>query len=204
MAHPVCVVTGVGPGNGVAFSRRFAGEGYRVAMLARSQDALKEFESKIAGASGYACDVGEPESVQETFARVRSEQEECPPKIQWSEPTSEFRIAPWYESGDAPPRVIPVPDPTEPDFLDNAKPNVAFALPKKLFNLMNNTKLDAILDGEEPSSLGFGVGWICSFNISLIFVLALMIVLMFAFLLNIVFSWMAFFKICIPYPKKEG
>ena len=36
MAKPVCVVTGVGPGNGCAFARRFAQAGYRVAMLARS------------------------------------------------------------------------------------------------------------------------------------------------------------------------
>ena len=33
---PVCVVVGVGPGNGSAFARRFAAEGYAVALLARS------------------------------------------------------------------------------------------------------------------------------------------------------------------------
>jgi NAD(P)H-hydrate repair Nnr-like enzyme with NAD(P)H-hydrate epimerase domain len=33
---PVCVVVGVGPGNGAAFARRFAAEGYAVALLARS------------------------------------------------------------------------------------------------------------------------------------------------------------------------
>ena len=33
---PVCAVVGVGPGNGAAFARRFAAEGYAVALLARS------------------------------------------------------------------------------------------------------------------------------------------------------------------------
>ena len=42
MTQPVCVVTGVGPGNGTAFARRFAAEGYRVAMLARSEPLLRE------------------------------------------------------------------------------------------------------------------------------------------------------------------
>src|SRR6202171_1788592 len=41
---PVCVVAGVGPGNGAAFARRFASEGYAVALLARTT----EFTGKLA------------------------------------------------------------------------------------------------------------------------------------------------------------
>ena len=73
MANPVCVVTGVGPGNGCAFARRFAREGYQVAMLARSADALKDYESQIQGSRGYACDVGDADSVGEAFAALRAE-----------------------------------------------------------------------------------------------------------------------------------
>lgn len=73
MASRVCVVTGVGPGNGVAFSRRFATEGFQVAMLARSADRLREFEQSIPGTTGYATDVGDAEAVRETFARIRSD-----------------------------------------------------------------------------------------------------------------------------------
>jgi NAD(P)-dependent dehydrogenase (short-subunit alcohol dehydrogenase family) len=69
----VCVVTGVGPGNGAAFSRRFAGEGYRVAMLARSADALKKLEQEIDGARAFACDVTDAGAVGETFARLRAD-----------------------------------------------------------------------------------------------------------------------------------
>ena len=35
MNKPVCVIVGVGSGNGASFSRKFADEGYRVAMLSR-------------------------------------------------------------------------------------------------------------------------------------------------------------------------
>lgn len=73
MTAPVCVVTGVGPGNGAAFSRRFAGEGYRVAMLARSADALKKLEQEIDGARAFACDVTDAGAVGETFARLRAD-----------------------------------------------------------------------------------------------------------------------------------
>ena len=73
MAGGVCVVTGVGPGNGAAFARRFAREGYRVAMLARSEDRLRELEAEIGDARGYATDVGDPDAVAATFGRIRQE-----------------------------------------------------------------------------------------------------------------------------------
>ena len=38
-AKPVCAVVGIGPGNGAALARRFAREGYAVALLARPRHA---------------------------------------------------------------------------------------------------------------------------------------------------------------------
>ena len=73
MSEPVCVITGVGPGNGTSLTRRFAADGYRVAMLARSADRLAALESEIEGSRGYPVDVGVPEAVRETFARIRSD-----------------------------------------------------------------------------------------------------------------------------------
>lgn len=58
MSSPVCVITGVGPGNGAAFARKFAAEGFQVAMLARSSDRLQELEADIERSKGYAVDVG--------------------------------------------------------------------------------------------------------------------------------------------------
>jgi len=59
MSDRVCVVAGVGPGNGTAFTRKFSAEGYRVAMLARSPDRLRSLEAEIAGATGYAVDIAD-------------------------------------------------------------------------------------------------------------------------------------------------
>ena len=36
----VCIITGVGPGTGSALVRRFAAEGYEVAMIARDKQRL--------------------------------------------------------------------------------------------------------------------------------------------------------------------
>ncbi|MBM4270132.1 MAG: SDR family NAD(P)-dependent oxidoreductase [Deltaproteobacteria bacterium] len=68
----VCVVTGVGPGTGAALCRRFA-ETHRVAMLARSADALRELAGAIEGTRAYPTDVTDAEAVRSTFARIRSE-----------------------------------------------------------------------------------------------------------------------------------
>jgi NAD(P)-dependent dehydrogenase (short-subunit alcohol dehydrogenase family) len=73
MSERVCIVTGVGPGTGTALSRRFAAGGYRVAMLARTEERLRALEGEIDGSRGYVCDVSDPAAVGATVNRVRSE-----------------------------------------------------------------------------------------------------------------------------------
>ena len=70
---PVCVVTGVGPANGRALVRKFAEQGYRVAMLSRSAERLAEFEAEIPSSTAYATDVCDEAAVRATFARIRSD-----------------------------------------------------------------------------------------------------------------------------------
>ena len=69
----VVVVAGVGPGNGAALAKRFAGEGRRIAMLARSRDRADALAAEIEGARGYACDVGDKASVKACFAAIAAE-----------------------------------------------------------------------------------------------------------------------------------
>lgn len=71
--RPVCVVTGVGPGTGAAVCRRFAAGGYRVAMLARSADALAGFAREIPDSLAVPTDVTDGAAVEATFATVRRE-----------------------------------------------------------------------------------------------------------------------------------
>ena len=71
--RPVCVVAGVGPGNGAALARRFAAEGFAVALMARRTELIQELASTLPGARAYACDVGDAASVQRAFAEVRKD-----------------------------------------------------------------------------------------------------------------------------------
>ncbi len=70
--RPVCVVVGVGPGNGAAFARRFSSDGYGVALLARSLATSQELARSLPEAQAYECDVGDAASVHRAFEAVRS------------------------------------------------------------------------------------------------------------------------------------
>ena len=66
----VCVVAGVGPGNGAALARRFAAGGYRVAMLARNEERLEALEKEVDGSRAYAVDLTDREVVGQVFERI--------------------------------------------------------------------------------------------------------------------------------------
>ena len=71
MAKPVSIIVGVGPGNGAAFARRFASEGYAVALLARNTDFTSELAATLPDARAYACDVTDAKAIAETFDSIR-------------------------------------------------------------------------------------------------------------------------------------
>ena len=73
MKKPVCVVVGVGPGNGAALARRFHAGGYAVALLARSTELSSELARELSGARAYACDVADEASVDRTFSAIVEE-----------------------------------------------------------------------------------------------------------------------------------
>jgi len=73
MAQPVCLISGVGPGTGSALVRRFAGEGYRVAMLARNAQRLAALSEQVSSARAYVCDVSDHSQVDAAVASVERE-----------------------------------------------------------------------------------------------------------------------------------
>lgn len=73
MNKAVCLVAGVGPGNGLTISQRFAAAGYRVAMLARNQATLTELVAAVPDAHGFICDLTEAKSVEGVVAEIREQ-----------------------------------------------------------------------------------------------------------------------------------
>lgn len=73
MSEPVCAVVGVGPGNGAAFARKFAGAGYRIALLGRTKSTLDAVAKSVPGAGRYRCDVTDTAQVRENLAAVKAD-----------------------------------------------------------------------------------------------------------------------------------
>ena len=71
MKKPICLITGVGSGTGASLVRRFAKDGYQVAMLARNRDRLVELEQEIENAKAYSCDLSDLDALLETVKSVQ-------------------------------------------------------------------------------------------------------------------------------------
>lgn len=137
--------------------------------------------------------------VMRAFIRVR-QPNDCPAKLVWSAPSDPFQIAPWHQPGPVAPAPIQLPDLT-PEALRAAKPGVMFSVPKALFNLLRGNPKD-LLDGKQPSG-GLQLDWLCGFNIPVITICAFLLLNIILSILNLIFWWLPFVKICIPFPRKK-
>lgn len=134
------------------------------------------------------------------FLRIKGHSPQCPTEIVWSKFSDPFRIAAWHESAGRSLAPVPLPDPTDRNFLKNAKPNCAFSVPASLMNAMQGSTLSGLSSGSGPGPSGIKIDWICGFSIPLITICAFFVLNIFLTLLNIVFFWLPFIKICIPIP----
>mmetsp|Transcript_36832 Transcript_36832/g.70841 ORF Transcript_36832/g.70841 Transcript_36832/m.70841 type:complete len:239 (-) Transcript_36832:41-757(-) len=72
MAAKVCVVVGIGPGIGSNVAKKFAAEGYQVAVTARTQAKVDELAAEIGG-RGYAYDAADEQGIKQAFAAIRQD-----------------------------------------------------------------------------------------------------------------------------------
>jgi hypothetical protein len=124
-----------------------------------------------------------------------------------SEPTEPFSFAPFFDF-DAPARPIRIPLPIDTSIKDLRKfrKSVSFVISEQLKGQMNQVgALKDVMSGKlESGDSSLQLGMICSLSIPIITICALMVLLIFLSLLNIVFWWMPFFRICFPFPKRAS
>ena len=168
-------------------------------ILGSVKSAMIRRLGEIAGRPGRFDDPGRRYRLR-AFVRLKAENG-CPPVTVWSDYSESFTIVPWYESGDAPPTQVALPEIT-PNFLKNLKPNVSFIVPESLFNLLNkNSPADFVSGNASQAGAKLALDWICSFNIPIITICAFIVLNIFLQLFDIIFHWMLFIKICLPFPK---
>jgi hypothetical protein len=117
------------------------------------------------------------------------------------DPSAPFQLASFFDP-DAPvrPTRIAMPD-ISLKALHKAPRGVRFALSKELraqIERVRGKSLDEVSKGELNPPQPFDAGLVCSLSIPIITIVALMILMVMVSLLNIVFWWMPFFRICLP------
>ena len=75
-------------------------------------------------------------------------------------------------------------------------PQVHFSITS--VNLKKGASEDVV--GEGPK---LGIQWICSFSLPVITLVAMILLMIMISLLNIVFFWLPWVRICLPFPKIE-
>jgi NAD(P)-dependent dehydrogenase (short-subunit alcohol dehydrogenase family) len=69
----VLLIVGAGPGLGTSIGRRFAAEGFKVAVASRTQSKIDGVAASIDGAKAYTCDVTSEASVQALYNQVTAD-----------------------------------------------------------------------------------------------------------------------------------
>ncbi len=123
-----------------------------------------------------------------------------------SDPSRPFQLASFFDP-DAPARPIQValPVDTTPAALRKYDKGVGFMISDQLAKQMSRVKgLKQLMDGDLADPDGFGLGMICSFSIPIITICAFIVLMIFLILLNIIFWWLPFFRICFPIPTLKA
>jgi hypothetical protein len=118
-----------------------------------------------------------------------------------SDPTEPFQLASIFDSNaPARPSQVALPLDTTPAGLRKHDKSVAFMISDELAKQMARIKgLKELTEGEVDGP-GIGIGMICSLSIPIITLCAFIVLMIFISLLNIIFWWLPFFKICFPVP----
>jgi hypothetical protein len=177
------------------------------------EDALPPLDS-AAPATSIQGHPAEPPPVPKLDARGESRyaircvyrRPQCPPSRRdtVSEPSRPFQIAGFFDF-DAPARAINIALPIDTSIKDLRKlrKNVNVLLSNQLREQMNRvTDMKKALDGEFGDGKSVDVGLLCSFSIPIITICALIVLMIFISLLNIVFWWLPFLRICFPIQLK--
>lgn len=132
------------------------------------------------------------------------EKQKCPtfPPVISQEPSVPFQLAAFFDP-DAPARPIRIAMPIDTSIkgLRKFPKSVSFLISNELRKQMDrvqNISLEDLDNGDIPAPPNINIGMICSLSIPIITICALILLMIIVSLLNIIFFWVPFLKICLP------
>jgi hypothetical protein len=164
---------------------------------------------------------GAPSAAAAAAARTRAdgafyvvrcvfERPRCTPYVDAvvSEPSRPFRLAPFFDP-EAPVRPVTIRMPLDTGIrgLSRFPKGVNLVLSDKLrqqVEHLQKAKLGDLDEGNISNAPpGWGIGMLCSLSIPIITICAMIVLMIFIQLLNIVFWWLPFLRICLPIPVRR-
>jgi hypothetical protein len=121
-----------------------------------------------------------------------------------SDPTEAFQLATYFDP-DAPQRPVRIAMPFDTSVagLRKFKKSVGFVLSKKLRKQMSRAvDLKSLMEGKLAPEGPVDMDMVCSFSIPIVTICALILLLIIVNLLNMVFWWLPFFRVCLPIKPK--
>lgn len=123
-----------------------------------------------------------------------------------SAPSRPLRLAGFFDP-DAPARRIRLrmPGDTSIRGLRKFPKSVSILLSSKLRRQVDRAtrmSLENLDEGNAPGEQGWDLGMLCTLSIPIITIVAMILLMIFVQLLNIVFWWLPFFRICLPIPRR--
>lgn len=139
------------------------------------------------------------------FVRARDDQGH--ERIHWCDASvrSElFRVASPFDPNATRPTMIQMP--SLKDLRAGMAKGIGLVTPPDTFSLLNALKLkkgasEEVLPDDDPK--GLGIQWICSFSIPIVTIVAMILLMIMVSLLNIIFFWLPWIRICLPFPKAK-
>ena len=134
---------------------------------------------------------------------VRSRNDQGKEQLQWGDGhcrSLQFRVAAPLDPEASRPSLIPMP--SLRDLKRGLAKGAAVLTPGDTFDFINGLRLKK---GASEDVIGkgpkLGVQWICSFSLPVITLVAMILLMIMISLLNIVFFWLPWVRICLPFPK---
>jgi hypothetical protein len=193
----------------------------RLALAAEAATATRPIpQTPLAQAISFSA---KPSDVanNEFVIRCVFERPHCPPSLHpavVSEPTQRFQMASYFDP-DAPARPIRIPMPvdTSPAGLRKFAKNTSFVISDSLSCQIEKARSltfgDLVLSvlpwpfnkklntgGAKCDSTGIDIGKICTLSIPIITICALILLIIFVLLLDIIFKWVPYLIFCLPIP----
>lgn len=141
------------------------------------------------------------------IVRCLYERPKCPGPLrrEVSAPSSPFRMASFFDA-EAPARDIDItmPGVSPKDFRDSSQ-SATMVFTTELSKQAEKIQKVAFQElGANGDTQTIDLGRVCSLSIPIITICALALLLVMVVVLNIVFWWLPFFKICFPLPSSDG